>query len=163
MQNNNIALSLQRIRHLYEVIRDSDKSMDQSSERKGITITDMIAYFANEPEEPEIKIDPNGLKSITDIEAYITATNLAGANVCNQTLNTMATGLDRNDGDLRKEMDALIVKGAALETAISSPDKRWKPFASFKRRVDRKTVMSAPSGIVKDLLPGKIKFSPAQL
>ena len=101
MQNNNIALSLQRIRHLYEVIRDSDKSMDQSSERKGITITDMIAYFANEPEEPEIKIDPNGLKSITDIEAYITATNLAGANVCNQTLNTMATGLDRNDGDLR--------------------------------------------------------------
>merc|ERR1711936_1198286 len=56
--NNNIALGVQRIRQLYETIRDSDRSMD------------------------------------ADIEAYITASNLTGANVCNQTLNTMATGLD---------------------------------------------------------------------
>ena len=157
--NNNIALGVQRIRQLYETIRDSDKSMDANTERKGITINDLIAYFENETEVPEMNIDPNAIKSISDIEAYITASNLTGANVCNQTLNTMATGLDikmRGGDDMRVEMNALVAKGAALDVSISSKQtERWKPFASFKRRVDRKTVMASPSGILKDLLPGR--------
>jgi len=157
--NQNIALGVQRIRQLYETIRDSDKALDANTERKGITINDLIAYFENETEVPEMNIDPNAIKSISDIEAYITASNLTGANVCNQTLNTMATGLDikmRGGDDLRVEMNALVAKGAALDVSISSKQtERWKPFASFKRRVDRKTVMASPSGILADLLPGQ--------
>jgi len=169
MSANNIALSLQRINQLYETIRDSDTTLEANIERKGITINDLIVYFENEAVEeqdtPEIKFDPSALKKISDIEAYITASNLAGTNVCNQTLNQMATGLERNDDggrQLRAEMDKLVAKGALLDASISAEDKsleRWKPFASFKRRVDRRTVMSSPSGIIKDLLPGQYDAS----
>ena len=76
--NQNIALGVQRIRQLYETIRDSDKALDANTERKGITINDLIAYFENETEVPEMNIDPNAIKSISDIEAYITASNLTG-------------------------------------------------------------------------------------
>ena len=60
---------------------------------------------------------------------------------------------------MRTEMEQLVSKTSALAVSISEAEKtRWKPFASFKRRVDRKTVMASPSGILKDLLPGRIDY-----
>ena len=75
-------------------------------------------------------------------------------------------------------MKILLNKGSALQDSLDDQQlKRWKPFAAFKRRIDRRTVMSSPagkiashiennplvllklSGIVRDLLPGEYNTS----
>merc|ERR1719397_1450318 len=81
MRNHHIGLSVQRIHQLYETIRDSDTALDAESERKGITINDLIAFYEKEvlqdQDIPQMQIDPSALKNISDIEAYIRASNLA--------------------------------------------------------------------------------------
>ena len=56
-------------------------------------------------------------------------------------------------------MKKLTEKGSALQVSLAEQgNKRWKPFAGFKRIVDGQTLLSAPEGIVRDLLPGNEKY-----
>merc|ERR1712025_573216 len=67
----------------------------------------------------------------------------------------LAGGINRNRKDTVKETFKSIKEemeeGGSLE---EMEVRRWKPFSSFKRRVDRRTVMHSPSGILRDILPG---------
>jgi len=73
-------------------------------------------------------------------------------------MNSLATGLTDKKSrktSVHEVMKGLVNKQSIKKDSLKDQSKnRWKPFASFKRRVDRKTVMSSPSGIIRDFLPG---------
>ena len=71
-------------------------------------------------------------------------------NVCNNTVEQLASALSAKSAMLKLLADT----GALSRPRESVEVKRWKPFAAFQRKVKTATVMSAPSGIIKDLLPG---------
>ena len=75
-----------------------------------------------------------------------------------ETLEIIARGLRQQD--LTETMGKLLEEGSALQESLSDPgERRWRPFSGFQRRVEGQTVMSAPEGIVRDLLPGSYDAS----
>ena len=157
LNNNNLALGVERTSQLYETIKDATKSLDSDAEDVGITFQDLIKYFENEQvnEGTYDKIAPVqiNIRSIDDMEKYFAAANMLGTNLCQDSLTVMGQGLQDNKVD--DAMKILLAKGSALPESLEEQEvERWKPFAAFKRRVDRRTVMSSPKGIIRDLLPG---------
>ena len=141
-----IPLGIQRVRELYRIIQNGN-------EDSFLKYEDFVFYFKNEPTSPEFDFPEDTLKSIKTIEEYIAVANAAGTTVCNETLEIIAKGLRKKD--LTDTMGKLLEEGSALQESLSDPgERRWRPFAGFQRRVDGQTVMSAPQGIVRDLLPG---------
>ena len=107
--------------------------------------------------------------NIQDMDQYFAAAALAGANLSQDSLNVIGQGLFyqtltwskivftglQDPEKMKDSMEVLLSKESALGQSLGDQEKkRWKPFSSFKRRIDRKTVMSSPSGIFKDILPG---------
>merc|ERR1719481_2027752 len=79
--------------------------------------------------------------------------NIAQTNVCNETLDIIAEGLRTMQWE--ETVRKLTEQGSALQVSLAQQgNKRWKPFAGFKRFVDGQLVMSAPEGIVRDLPSG---------
>ena len=153
----NLGLSGKRIEQLYEKIRNMDQSLSPDTERKGITLTDLNLYFEKEAGEEEtmsIKSDHvnlKAIKSIDDIEEYIGVVNATDVNVCNVTVEHLGQAL-RDKGAMEKLLD----DNACLANALQEMEvKRWRPFASFRRNVSSRPVMTSSSGILGDLVPGE--------
>ena len=84
--------------------------------------------------------------------------NLTDLNICSRSQEILATGLEENneEGVLRR----LLAKDSVVRVSLTEQGQtRWKPFDAFVRKVNNRTVMSAPKGIVKDLLPGELSLS----
>ena len=152
-----LGLSEKRIEQLYEKIRNMDQSLSPETERQGITLTDLTLYFEQEASEEEamsIKsadVNLNAIKSIDDIEEYIGVVNATDINVCNVTVEHLGQALKD-----RGAMEKLLDDNACLANALQEMEvKRWRPFASFRRNVSSRPVMTSSSGILGDLVPGK--------
>ena len=67
----------------------------------------------------------------------------------------------REDAALCNSMKNLLanISENSQESLEKHEIRIWKPFDGFTRRINHRTVMSAPSGIVQDLLPGQYKLS----
>lgn len=150
---NDVGLGKERIEELYKTIRDLDTGLSTDVEQRGIMLKDLMMYFEqNEAKElPETMLPPDvDIKSIGNIEEYIDVINATGTNVCNNTVEHIAAALSAKSAMLKLLADT----GALSKARESFEVKRWKPFASFRRQVHTSTVMYAPTGIIKDLLPG---------
>ena len=152
---HDVCLGKERIGQLYKTIRDLDQGLRPEVEQRGITIQDIMIYFEqNEAKETPETVRPQdmgvGTLSIGNIEEYINVINATGTNVCNNTVEQLASALSAKSAMLKLLADT----GALSQPRESVEVKRWKPFAAFQRKVKTATVMSAPSGIIKDLLPG---------
>ena len=95
------------------------------------------------------------MENIDDIAEYFALANLTNTQLDGSSMTTLANGLSRKNTVKETMKDLVSRKTIRKENLGDQSKKRWKPFASFKRRVDRKTVMSSPSGIIRDYLPGK--------
>ena len=145
-----IPLGRERMRELFGIIKPSAESQ--------LRYEDFVHYFEKEQAPPELDIFDDTLSSIKTIEDYIVIANAAGTTVCVQTLELMAQGLRQQD--LSETMRKLLEEGSALQESLSEPgERRWRPFSGFQRRVEGQTVMSAPEGIVRDILPGSYEAS----
>ena len=145
-----IALGAERVNELFRLIQRNGNS--------DLHFEDFVSYFKNEPSAPQYDITEDTLDSIKTIEEYIVVANAAGTNVCNETLKIIAEGLREND--LRETINKLLSEGSALPVSLSEPgERRWRPFDEFQRRVKGQAVLTAPAGIVKDLLPGTYSAS----
>ena len=154
----NLGLSDKRIEQLYERIRSMDQSLSPETERRGITLTDLTLYFEQEAREEEnfaIKsadMNIKAIKSIDDIEEYIGVVNATDVNVCNVTVEHLGQALKD-----KKAMEKLLDDNACLANALQEMEvKRWRPFASFRRNVSSRPVMTSSSGILSDLVPGDV-------
>ena len=150
-------LSKERMKQLYTSILEST-TLDSEMEENGITFQDMIKYFENEEimdDNVEIDIDPGKMENIDDIAEYFALANLTNTQLDGSSMTTLANGISRKNTVKETMKDLVSRKTIRKENLGDQSKKRWKPFASFKRRVDRKTVMSSPSGIIRDYLPGK--------
>ena len=154
----NLGLSDKRIEQLYERIRSMDQSLSPETERRGITLTDLTLYFEQEAREEEnfsIKsadVNIKAIKSIDDIEEYIGVVNATDVNVCNVTVEHLGQALKD-----KKAMEKLLDDNACLANALQEMEvKRWRPFASFRRNVSSRPVMTSSSGILSDLVPGNV-------
>ena len=154
----NLGLSDKRIEQLYERIRSMDQSLSPETERRGITLTDLTLYFEQEAREEEsfaIKsadVNMKAIKSIDDIEEYIGVVNATDVNVCNVTVEHLGQALKD-----KKAMEKLLDDNACLANALQEMEvKRWRPFASFRRNVSSRPVMTSSSGILSDLVPGNV-------
>ena len=150
-----VCLGKERISKLYETIRDLDQGLRPEVEQRGITIQDLMIYFEqNEAKKTQEIVRPPdmglGTLSIGNIEEFIDVINGMGTNVSNSTVEQQASALAAKSAMLKLLADT----GTMSPTSESVEVKRWKPFASFQRKVQTATVMSAPTGIIKDLLPG---------
>ena len=152
-----VGLGKERIGELYKTIRDLDMGLKTHVEERGITIKDLMMYFEkNEAKEmPETVVPPDmDIMSIGNIEEYIDVVNATGTNVCNNTVEHIAAALGAKSAMLK-----LLADTGALSKAREGVEvKRWKPFASFRRQVKTSTVMYAPTGIIRDLLPGPSEY-----
>ena len=147
-----IPLGRERLRELFRKIQPAPESE--------LKYEDFVHYFENEQSPPQFDVPDETLSSIKTIEDYIAVANAAGTTVCVETLEIMARGLRHPDGDLTETMRKLLEEGSALQESLSDPgERRWRPFSGFQRRVEGQTVMSAPEGIVRDLLPGSYEAS----
>ena len=72
--------------------------------------------------------------------------------MCNNTVEHIAAALSAKSAMLKLLADTGALSKAKGRECFEV--KRWKPFASFRRQVHESTVMHAPTGIIKDLLPG---------
>ena len=154
---NEVGLGKERICDLYKAIRDLDMGLKSHVEERGITIKDLMMYFEqNEAKEmPETVLPPDiDIKSIGNIEEYIDVINATGTNVCNNTVEHIAAALGAKSAMLKLLADT----GALSQARERFEVKRWKPFASFRRQVQKSTVMYAPTGIIRDLLPGPSEY-----
>ena len=146
-------LSKERMEQLFKKIEEST-TLHSVQEQKGITFQDMIKYFENEEileDDVEVSIDPANIESIDDIAEYFAIANLTKTDAC---MTSLAHGISRKD-TVKDTMKDLVSRKTIRKARLGDQEKqRWKPFASFKRRVDRRTVMSSPSGIIRDYLPG---------
>ena len=152
---NDVGLGKERIEELYKTIRDLDLGLRPDVEQRGITIKDLMLYFErNEAKElPETMLPQDmDIKSIGNIEEYIDVINATGTNVCNNTVEHIAAALTAKSAMLKLLADTGALSKAKGRECFEV--KRWKPFASFRRKVHTSTVMHAPTGIIKDLLPG---------
>ena len=174
MQSNNIAIGIKRTNKLFEIINFTSKPLDSIVLKVGYTYQDLVKYFENETarnaNEPSLKLN---LDAIVDLDKYIAAANLVGANLCQDSLTEIARGLQNDDaGEAIQRLlreDAALCNSMKNLLANSSQNNQeslekhkiriWKPFDGFTRRINQRTVMSAPSGIVQDLLPGQYKPS----
>ena len=160
-----LGLSEKRIKQLYEKIRNMDQSLRPETEQKGITLTDLTLYFEQEASEEEAMsinstdVNLNAIKSIDDIEEYIGVVNATDINVCNVTVEHLGQALKD-----RGAMEKLLNDNARLANALQEMEvKRWRPFASFRRNVSSRPVMTSSSGILSDLVPGKSINCPVKL
>ena len=151
-----LGLSEKRIEQLYEKIRNVDQSLSPESEQRGITLTDLILYFEQEAgEEEDMTLKPGdvnmkALRRINSVEEYIDVVNGTDINVCNVTVEHLGQAL-RDKG----AMERLLDDNACLSNALQEMEvKRWRPFASFRRNVSSRPVMTSSSGILGDLVPG---------
>jgi len=156
-------LSKERLQQLYMAILEST-TLDSDMEQSGITFQDMIKYFENEEildDNVEIQIDQEKIEKIDDIAEYFALANLTNTQLDGSSMNSLAKGISRKN-TVKETMKDLVSRNTIRKENLGDQSKnRWKPFASFKRRVDRKTVMSSPSGIIRDYLPGN--YSTADL
>eukprot|EP00092_Neocalanus_flemingeri_P009534 GFUD01010262.1.p1 GENE.GFUD01010262.1~~GFUD01010262.1.p1 ORF type:complete len:499 (-),score=133.69 GFUD01010262.1:90-1586(-) len=154
-------LSKERMAQLYKSISEST-TLDSVMEESGITFQDMIKYFENEDileDNVEINIGQDKLESIDDIAEYFAMANLTGTQLDSSSHLTLANGISRKD-TVKETMKDLVSRKTIMKANLGDQSKkRWQPFASFKRRVDRKTVMSSPSGIIRDYLPGNYSMA----
>lgn len=163
LSNQGTHLSKERMKQLYTSILEST-TLDSEMEQNGITFQDMIKYFENEEimeDNVELDIDPRKMENIDDIAEYFALANLTNTQLDGSSITTLANGLSRKNTVKETMKDLVSRKTIRKENLGDQSKKRWKPFASFKRRVDRKTVMSSPSGIIRDYLPGN--YSTADL
>ena len=145
-----IPLGRERVKELFRIIQPTAESQ--------LKYEDFVRYFKNEQSPPQFDVPDETLSSIKTIEEYIAVANAAGTTVCVETLEIIAGGLRQQD--LTETMRKLLEEGSALQESLSDPgEKRWRPFSGFQRRVEGQTVMSAPVGIVRDLLPGDYEAS----
>jgi len=154
-------LGKERLKQLYTSIRDST-TLDTSNEQSGITFQDMIKYFENEEildDNIDIEIDDSKIEAIDDIAEYFALANLTNSQLDGSSMTSLAKGVSRKNTIKDTMKDLVSKKSLKTEKLEDASKKRWKPFASFKRRVDRKTVMSSPSGIIRDFLPGNYSAS----
>ena len=145
-----IPLGRERVRELFRIIQPTVESQ--------LKYEDFVHYFEKEQSPPQIDVPDETLSSIKTIEDYIAVANAAGTTVCVETLELMARGLRQQD--LAETMGKLLEEGSALQESLSDPgERRWRPFSGFQRRVEGRTVMSSPEGILRDLLPGSYAAS----
>ena len=145
-----IPLGRERVRELFRIIQPTVESQ--------LKYEDFVHYFEKEPSPVQIDVPDETLSSIKTIEDYIAVANAAGTTVCVETLELMARGLRQQD--LAGTMGKLLEEGSALQESLSEPgERRWRPFSGFQRRVEGRTVMSSPEGILRDLLPGSYAAS----
>ena len=145
-----IPLGRERVRELFRIIQPTVESQ--------LKYEDFVHYFEKEPSPAQIDVPDETLSSIKTIEDYIAVANAAGTTVCVETLELMARGLRQQD--LAETMGKLLEEGSALQESLSEPgERRWRPFSGFQRRVEGRTVMSSPEGILRDLLPGSYAAS----
>ena len=143
-------LGRERVRELFRIIQRTAESQ--------LRYEDFVLYFKNEHSPLPVEVPDETLSSIKTIEEYIAVANAAGTTVCVETLEIIARGLRQQD--LTETMGKLLEEGSALQESLSVPgEKRWHLFSDFQRRVEGQTVMSAPVGIVRDLLPGDYEAS----
>jgi len=155
-------LGKERQKQLFDAISNSTV-MNSDAEQNGITFQDMIAYYENEEvlEEDNIQIDTSKMENIDDISQYFALANLTDSQLDGTSMTSLANGISRKN-TVKDTMKDLVSRKTIRQGNLGDQEKqRWKPFASFKRRVDRKTVMSSPSGIIRDILPGS--YSAANL
>ena len=97
-------------------------------------------------------VNMKAIKSIDDIEEYIGVVNATDVNVCNVTVEHLGQALKD-----KKAMEKLLDDNACLANALQEMEvKRWRPFASFRRNVSSRPVMTSSSGILGDLVPGNL-------
>ena len=145
-----IPLGRERVRELFRIIQPTVESQ--------LKYEDFVHYFEKEPSPAQIDVPDETLSSIKTIEDYIAVANAAGTTVCVETLELMARGLRQQD--MAETMGKLLEEGSALQESLSEPgERRWRPFSGFQRRVEGRTVMSSPEGILRDLLPGSYAAS----
>ena len=143
-------LGRERVKELFRIIQRTAESQ--------LKYEDFVHYFKNEHSPLPVDVPEETLSSIKTIEEYIAVANAAGTTVCVETLEIIARGLRKQD--LTETMGKLLEEGSALQESLSDPgEKRWRPFSGFQRQVEGQTVMSAPGGIVRDLLPGGYEAS----
>ena len=139
-----IPLGRERVRELFTIISPVEPQL---------RFQDFVNYFKNEHYPLPVDVPDETLRSIKTIEEYIAVAAATDTAVCVETLEIIARGLKQRD--LTETMGKLLAEGSALQESLSDPgEKRWRPFSGFQRRVEGQTVMSAPVGIVRDLLPG---------
>jgi len=161
LSNHGTHLSKERLEQLYKSISEST-TLNSEMEQKGITFQDMIKYFENEEilqDNIEITVDPVKIESIDDIADYFAMANLTSTQLDGSSMDSLAKGISRKNTVKETMRDLVSRKTIMKENLGDQSKKRWKPFASFKRRVDRRTVMSSPSGIIRDILPGNYSAS----
>ena len=143
-------LGRERVKELFRIIQPTVESQ--------LKYEDFVHYFEKEQSPPQIDVPDETLSSIKTIEDYIAVANAAGTTVCVETLELMARGLRQQD--MAETMGKLLEEGSALQESLSEPgERRWRPFSGFQRRVEGRTVMSSPEGILRDLLPGSYAAS----
>jgi len=154
-------LGKERTKQLFTSIMEATK-MDSAVEQNGITFQDMIAYFENEEIlDDNIDVDTSKIETMDDIAQYFALANLTDSQLDGKSMTSLANGITRKD-TVKATMKDLATRSTIRKGNLGEQEKqRWKPFASFKRRVDRRTVMSSPSGIIRDYLPGN--YSAADL
>ena len=139
-----ISLGRERVKELFRIIQRTAESQ--------LKYEDFVYYFKNEHSPLQFDVPDETLRSIKTIEEYIAVAATTDTTVCVETLEIIARGLKQRD--LTETMGKLLAEGSALQESLSDPGERWRPFSGFQRRVEGQTVMSAPVGIVRDLLPG---------
>ena len=145
-----IPLGRERVRELFRIIQPTVESQ--------LKYEDFVHYFEKEQSPAQFDVPDETLSSIKTIEDYIAVANAAGTTVCVETLELMARGLRQQD--MAETMGKLLEEGSALQESLSEPgERRWRPFSGFQRRVEGRTVMSSPEGILRDLLPGSYAAS----
>ena len=153
IKTQGLPVGIERVRKVFKNILKRER--EDISEEK-LTYQQIVS-FLKEEQSPTPPIDEETLKTIKTIEEYIAVANIAGANVCNMTLDIIAEGLTTKKWE--ETLKKLTEKGSALQVSLAEQgNKRWKPFAGFKRIVDGQTLLSAPDSIVRDLLPGNEKY-----
>jgi len=161
--HSDMPLGKERAMQLYNTIKDITHSGTATSEEKGITLDDWKAYFKQEEilEQEEVQsfhtLPPEKLANMT-VEEF-----LALQTWTNNRIKAQVNGDSVEDGMKRVDTVKITLKSWAKDAKVDKLDDhmraRWQPFASFKRRVDRATVMFSNKGVLQDLMPGQYNLS----
>jgi len=155
---SDLPLGKERAIQLYQTIKDTTDAGTETAEQAGITLSDWKNYFAKEKilEQEETKtistLSPEKLSAMT-VDEFLALQSWTN----NRIQGEVTGGLTKAD-TVKITLKAWAVQASEdkLEDHMRA---RWQPFASFKRRVDRATVMQSNKGLIQDILPGQYNLS----